>query len=299
MINYLVAVLVPSTATVDSIDTHLAGPMRYLMPWAVDRYRFGGEFTGAWDPAYDPATDPANWRPCTACAAPGTTAGNPCEQCEDAPRRGRPTGTVLAGWDDWAAHPGDLVPLTALIDPAWRFPTDYRRPETTGDARTDRPLPNLWVDGAGMHWLNTDLSYDHTPGGELPPGLRDILHRLLSGTRAHGPQRSGRFDPADWQVAIVAGHAAPDDACLDMPVVGSVVAITDPDHADDGAAPGQLYVVVEDGDRPEYLLVRLGGGPGLQVPGYAITEIDPARITLAAVPDGTPPYRPSQRHQPQ
>ena len=296
MINYLVAVLVPSAATVDTIDTHLAGPMRHLMPWAVDRYRFGGEFTGAWDPAYDPAADPANWRPCTACAATGTTPGRPCAQCEDAPRRGRPARTVLADWDDWAAHPGDLVPLTALVDPAWRFPTDYRRPTTTGDVWTDGPSPNLWVDGAGMHWLNFDRASNAS--GELPPDLRDILHRLLSGGRTPDPQRSGGFDPADWQVAIVAGRMAPDDACLDMPVVGSVVAITDPEHAEDDAAPGQLYVVAEDGDRPDYLLVRLGGGNGPQVPGFAITEIDPARITLAAAPDGTPPYRPGQRHEP-
>lgn len=298
MVNYLVAVLVPSTATVDTIDTHLAGPMRHVMPWAIDGYRFGGEFTGAWDPAYDPAADPANWRPCTACAATGATCGQPCAQCGDAARRGRPAGTVLAGGDDWVAHPGDLVPVSALLDPAWRFPTDYRRPTPTGHALTDRPLPDLWVDTGGVQWLHTDLAYDSTPDGELPPGLREVLHELVSGRRAPGRQRGGRVDPAGWQVAIVAGHAAPDDACLDMPVVGSIVTITDPEHADHDAAPGQLYVVAEDGDRPDYLIVRVGGGPGLPVPGYAITEIDPARLTLAAVADGTALYRPSQRHQP-
>jgi hypothetical protein len=33
-------------------------------------------------------------------------------------------------------------------------------------------------------------------------------------------------------------------------------------------------------------------------PGSAITEVYPARISLAAVPNGSPPYRPSQRHEP-
>lgn len=298
MINLLAAVLVPSTATVDTIDNYLSRPMRILMPWAVDRYRLGGEFTGAWDPAYDPATDPANWRPCTACMVTGQIGGRPCQQCGDAAQQGRPTGTVVADWDQWAAHPGDLVPLTTLLDPRWRLPTEYRRPSATDDVRTGGASPDVWVDGAGMQWLGVDLTDSGALTGELPPGLRDILRRLRSGTRVPGPNHSGAFDPANWQVAVVAGHLAADDACLDLPVVGSVVTITDPEHAEDDAAPDQLYVVADDGDRPYYQLARLGGGDGPQVPGDAITEVDPARITLAAVPDGTPPYRPSQRHEP-
>ena len=265
------------------------------MPWAVDRYRLGGEFTGAWDPANDPTADPANRRPCTACAATGQRAGQSCEHCSDAPRQGRPAGTILAHWDQWVAHPGDLLPLTRLLDPGWRFPTEYRRPSATDDVRTGAASPDLWDDGAGMQWLGVEVTDDGSLTGELAPGLRDILRRLLSGQRVPDPNKSGAFDPANWQVAIVAGHIASDDA--DLPVVGSLVAITDPDHAEDDAAPDQLYVVAEDVDRPYYLLVRLGGGHGPQVPGYAITEIDPARITVSAAPDGAPPYRPKPTPQ--
>lgn len=150
-----------------------------------------------------------------------------------------------------------------------------------------------------MQWLGVDLTEEGDLTGELPPSVRDILRRLLSGSRVPDPNHSGAFDPADWQVAILAGHIAPDDARLDLPIIGSVVVITDPEHAEDDAPPDQLYAVADDVDRPYYQLVRLGGGEGPQVPGYAINEIDPARITLTAVPDGTPPYRPSQRHEPQ
>ncbi|GLI00664.1 hypothetical protein [Phytohabitans aurantiacus] len=299
MINFLAAVLVPSTATVDTIDTYLTGPMRILSPWPVDRYRLGGEFTGAWDPAYEPATDPANWRLCTACAVTGQIAGRPCQQCGDAPQQGRPLGTIVADFDQWAAHPGDLVPLTTLLDPSWRLPTDYRRPSTPADqVRHYGASPDLWIDGTGMQWLSVDRTDDGAVTGDLPYDLQDILRRLLSGARVPQPNHNGAFDPAAWQVAIVAGHIAPDDAGADLPIVGSVVAITDPDYAEDDAAPDQLYVVAEDVDRPYYLLVRLGGGHGPQVPACALTEVDPARIRLAAVPDGTPSYRPSQRHEP-
>ncbi|MDG4795040.1 hypothetical protein [Micromonospora sp. WMMD1082] len=294
MSNFLVAVLVPSTATIKTIDTYLTRPMRILMPWAADRYRFGGEFTGAWDPA----TDPANWRPCTACSATGRTAGRPCDECGDAPRHGRPPGTIVVGWDEWAAHPGDLVPLTALLDPSWRFPTGYRPPSAAADVRTGGASPDLWVDNADMQWLNLDVTHDGALTGKLPADLRDILRRLRSGDRVADQDHSGAFAPKHWQVAIVAGHIAPDDASLDMPTVGSVVAVTDPDHTDDDAAPDQLYVVTDDTDRPYYLLARLGGGYSRLIPGYAITEVDPARVALAAVPDGTPPYRRSQRREP-
>ncbi|MCW6007700.1 hypothetical protein K1W54_24585 [Micromonospora sp. CPCC 205371] len=145
-------------------------------------------------------------------------------------------GTIVADWDQWAAHPGDLVPLTALLDPDWRFPTDYRRPSATDDVRAGGASPDLWADGAGMQWLGVDLTHDGALTGELPPGLRDILRRLLSGRRVPDPHHSGAFEPANWQVAIVAAHIAPDDACADLPVVGSVVAITDSEHAEHDAA---------------------------------------------------------------
>jgi hypothetical protein len=84
-------------------------------------------------------------------------------------------------------------------------------------------------------------------------------------------------------------HAVPDErlARADLPVVGSLVVITDPEWVEDDTAPDQLFVVSEDVEAPYYLLVRVGGGYGPQVPGSAITEIDPARISLTAVPEGT------------
>ncbi|MEU8607755.1 hypothetical protein AB0C29_07125, partial [Actinoplanes sp. NPDC048791] len=92
MTAVLVAVLVPASATILTIDEHLAAPLHFL---PADRYRLGGEFTGIWDPAYDPRTDPANWRSCDACAATGQLVGQACTACGDAARAGRTPGTVL------------------------------------------------------------------------------------------------------------------------------------------------------------------------------------------------------------
>jgi hypothetical protein len=51
MARALLAVLVSHTAAVDSIEVHLAGPMRPLIASATfDSYHFGGDCTGAWDP---------------------------------------------------------------------------------------------------------------------------------------------------------------------------------------------------------------------------------------------------------
>ena len=50
--HYLLAVLVGDNATVETIDTHLAKPMRRLLrAHRVDDYRFGGGVTSAWDKA--------------------------------------------------------------------------------------------------------------------------------------------------------------------------------------------------------------------------------------------------------
>ena len=50
--NYLLAVLVGPDATLDTVDAHLAAPMRRLLrAHRVDSYRLGGAVTGAWDKA--------------------------------------------------------------------------------------------------------------------------------------------------------------------------------------------------------------------------------------------------------
>jgi hypothetical protein len=46
--SYLLAVLVGPDATIDTVDTHLAAPMRRLLrAHRVDSYRLGGAVTGA------------------------------------------------------------------------------------------------------------------------------------------------------------------------------------------------------------------------------------------------------------
>src|SRR2546421_438699 len=138
--HYLLAVLVGDNATVETIDTQLAKPMRRLLrAHRVDDYRFGGGVTGAWDPGYDPQADPANWRPCPRCAGTTRVAGQSCTVCADAQPAGRGPGTVLAMPFDWVRHPGDLVPLSRLMHRDWRFPP--------------RPHPPPRVDPAGVGWL--------------------------------------------------------------------------------------------------------------------------------------------------
>jgi hypothetical protein len=95
----------------------------------------------------------------------------------------------------------------------------------------------------------------------------------------------------DWAVAVVAARWSPDNVKATLPVIGSVVLITDPDWAEDDAGPDQLYVVSDDFGAPYYQLVRLGGH-GPLVPGHALTEVDPARIRLEPAPDTTVPYPP-------
>ncbi|RSM65110.1 hypothetical protein DMB66_17695 [Actinoplanes sp. ATCC 53533] len=183
----LVAVLVPAGATAATIDAHLAAPMR-LLP--ADRYRLGGEFTGAWDPGYNPCTDPANLRGCGTCAATGHPSRT-CPACGDA---GRIPGTVLAPSDQWVAHPGDLIPLARLLDPGWRFPTGENLippRETTA--------PDLYADDR-FYGLRT---LDKSTSGEISTGLRTVLNALLR----HRRPLDEPFDPADWQLAIVAARS--------------------------------------------------------------------------------------------
>jgi hypothetical protein len=278
----MVAVLVPAHTTATTIDAHLAAPMRYLMPGIVDRYRLGGVYTGAWDPDYTPQNDPANWRPCSACAGSGQQAAHPCPTCEDAERAGRPAGTVIADADSWKAHPGDIVPLTAMLADGWRFPVAPAFPDGRVDGRPRLSVPGAYADPRGSEWLGGDDT------GTVPRELRRCWDALLTGARTVGPHGEP-FDPDAWSVAVVAGHRTPDEDRTVLPVVGSVVLITDPDFREDDTGPDQLYVVSDDVHAPYYLLVRLGDyGP--LVPGFAITEIDPARVVLTPAPQDAPPY---------
>ncbi len=195
--HYLLAVLVGEDAIVDTIDAHLQGPMRRLVrAHRVDDYRLGGGVTGAWDPDYQPETDPANWRPCPHCAGATRAAAVPCTVCADAEQAGRTPGTVLAFTFDWAPHPGDLVPLSRLMRPDWRFPP----------GRT----PHAWVDLAGVVWLGTETALlSGTDTGQVPDRLRQVFDDLLTGRRNPEPgvrvaQR--RFDETTALVAVVDAH---------------------------------------------------------------------------------------------
>jgi hypothetical protein len=95
---------------------------------------------------------------------------------------------------DWAPHPGDIVALPRLLDPAWRFPT----------GRT----PIAWVDLAGVVWLGTEIAVlTGTDTGEVPPTLRQVFDDLLDGRRDPEPGRPERdrhpFDPTRYAVAVV------------------------------------------------------------------------------------------------
>ena len=197
--HWLLAVLVRGTATVDSVDAHLAKPMRWLRrEHGVDGYRLGGRVTGAWDPNYDPAADPANWRPCAACGGSTRIGRDRCTVCAAAEQVGRTAGTVVA-WNvtDWAAYPGDIVALPRLLDPTWRFPK--------------RRTPIAWVDLAGVVWLDTATAILTGPdSGEVPPRLRQVFADLTAGRRNPEPglpKRDRRaFDPSAWAVAVVDAH---------------------------------------------------------------------------------------------
>jgi hypothetical protein len=197
--HWLLAVLVRDTATVDDIDTHLRMPMRRLVrEHRIDSYRLGGQVTGGWDPDYDPTMDPANWRPCGTCGGSTRVGRDRCTVCAAAEQVGRTAGTVVAWhYADWAPHPGDLVALPRLLDPAWRFPA----------GRT----PIAWVDLAGVVWLGTETAVlTGTDTGEVPPRLRQVFNDLLGGRRNPEPgvRRLDRrpFDPAGYAVAVVDAH---------------------------------------------------------------------------------------------
>ncbi|RKF22817.1 hypothetical protein [Micromonospora globbae] len=221
MAHHLFAVLVRATATVTTIDAHLAKPMRLVArAHRIDGYRLGGQVTGAWDPDYDPAADPNNWHPCSACGGTTRVDGAECRACVDAVEAGRRPGTVVPwSYTDWARYPGDIVALPRLLHPGWRFPP----------GRT----PVAWVDLAGVVWLGTDEAIlTGTDTGAVPPRLLGVFHDLVAGRRDPDPtappagrrhipadrsvpwRHPGRprrprvrFEPADWSVAVVDAHS--------------------------------------------------------------------------------------------
>ena len=277
MIDSLVAVLVPASAAIDTIGAHLATPLHFL---PADRYRLGGEFTGAWDPGYDPRRDPANWRSCRDCAGTGRLTGKACSGCGDAEPAGRSGGTVLASSDQWALHPGDLIPLPRLLDPQFRFPAGNQLA-----AMRETTAPDLYADRFyGLRALDKEAS------GEVSNGLRTVLQAVLTGHTDRSADNDP-VDPADWQIAVVAAHITDRQQGAALPGLGSLVQIIDPQHRH-GEDPDQLYVVRDDVNAPDhYDLVSLGDiGPN--VPGYALIEIDPARVRLLPAPQGALPYPP-------
>jgi hypothetical protein len=221
MAHHLYAVLVRATATVTTIDAHLAKPMRLAMSaHHIDSYRLGGQVTGAWDRDYDPVADPNNWHPCPACAGTTVVHGATCSECAGAVAAGRRPGTVVPwSYTDWARYPGDIVALPRLLHPGWRFPP----------GRT----PVAWVDLAGVVWLGTDQAVlTGTDTGAVPPRLLAVFNDLVTGRRDPDPtappvrrrptradwsapwRNAGRlrrprvrFEPADWSVAVVDAHS--------------------------------------------------------------------------------------------
>jgi hypothetical protein len=217
----LIAVLVRASATIATIDAHLARPMRPLLrAGTIDGYRLGGQVTGAWKPDYNPAADPANWRTCEACGGTTRIEGDECAACADAEQAGRRPGTVVPwNYTDWARYPGDIVALPRLLHPGWRFP----------QGRT----PIAWVDLAGVVWLGTDEAVlTGTDTGHIPPRLRRVLDDLRAGRRDPDPNQPAprhrprpadlvtpwrypsrsqpqraRFNPAEWSVAVVDAHS--------------------------------------------------------------------------------------------
>jgi hypothetical protein len=193
----LFAVLVPATVTAVTAVTvgpHLLAALAPLLrDGTIDALWLGGQASGAWDRDYDPTLDPANWRPCTGCGG-GTRPGrSQCRACADAAQAGRAPGTGLALPFDWASHPGDLVPLPRLLDPAWRFPK----------SRT----PIGWADPAGVVWLDPEIAtLTGTDTGEVPPVLRQVFHDPRTGGRHPSIRSPQRFDPADYLVAAVDAH---------------------------------------------------------------------------------------------
>lgn len=271
--TYLMAVLVPASATTDTIAAHLAAPMHFL---PADRYQLGGPFTGAWDENYNPHTDPANWRPCSNC----TTASPACPLCGDAEAAGRAPRTVLAPSTAWAAHPGDLVPLPRLLDPAWRFPTGGQL-----DPARDTTAPEFYAD---QHYGLRAL--DQSDSGEISVGLRTVLQAVLISQTHRGPG-GAPVDPAAWQLALVAADISDAEEDRHLPIIGSVVLITDPAHRH-GEPADRLYVVYDNFSAPHFYDLVALGDYGPRVPGYAITEVDPARVRLDPAPDGALPFPP-------
>jgi hypothetical protein len=195
MAHWLYAALLPASVTPDTAQPHIEAVMAPLLTDGdADWVTLGGAFSGRWTPDYDPALDPANWRPCATCGG-GTRPGHAhCGTCADAVQAGRDPATVLAPVRDRVPCPADLVPLPAMLDEAWRFPSV--------------PAPHGWADPAGILWLDSDADIATIGTGQVRPTLLQVFRDLLTGRRQlpHGAATRATFDPAAYTVGLVDAH---------------------------------------------------------------------------------------------
>ncbi len=184
MTGLLLAVLVCGTATTDTIDAHLAAPLRPLIrAQLITGYRLD-RLTAA-----DTATGP-NHRE----RHPSPTAAAPSRRRRrrpSPPRRTAAPTTAAAGHAvRRVVRPGDLVALPALLTPDWQFPA--------------QATPHAWVDLSGVVWLGTDARQVlGTDDGTVPARLRRVLADLTAGRRQPDPTNPQPPDPNRWQVALV------------------------------------------------------------------------------------------------
>ncbi len=136
MARLLLAVLVPGTATPDTIDTHLAAPLRPLIrAKVITGYRLDRPS----------ATDTPTNHHHNSHRRHSVTAPTPNQYRRWLPTRRRlgadtAPGTAPAGDPGHRIiRPGDLVALPALLAAHWQFPA--------------RATPHAWVDLAGVVWL--------------------------------------------------------------------------------------------------------------------------------------------------
>jgi hypothetical protein len=166
----LIAVVVPDDTRLDNLNDRLQPILDPYTDDTLDWWAAGASAAGIWtDPLYNPTADPANWTRCTWCDGTGIRPadsqfpGGACNGCAgpgiELPHltvAGRPTGHVLTNWRTWTPHPGDIVPTTRLLDPAWRW-----RPHTA---------PDIYLDHTG--WLDLPQQPD---GGTLNPAMASRL----------------------------------------------------------------------------------------------------------------------------
>jgi len=183
MTGLLLAVLVSGTATADTIDAHLAAPLRPLIrAQLITGYRL--ERLSAADSAA--GLNHRGRHPSSTAAAPSRRR----RRLPSPPRRHAAPATAVGYAVRRVVRPGDLVALPALLTRDWQFPA--------------RATPHAWVDLAGVVWLGTDARQVlGTDDGTVPTRLRRVLADLAAGRRQPDPADPQPPDPRQWQVALV------------------------------------------------------------------------------------------------